>query len=945
MPSNVNVGAADFSLNLDLKGLKKNLKKSEKLFDKFFKSVNKSFKKLQKQSNKDFFSRIETSIKTISKKEIKIKVNTAALDKFSNKAESAINGVISDANKIGNALSQEFVRAETTAVNAANKIENQFNQINADKLKSSFRSTFAKVEGLAKSAASSIKSAFKGLDPGSKLVGGFKSSFSKIESMAKATGKAIGSALKTTAKVGIAGAGAGVGGVAIVAKLGDSLDAITKKLQLATDMQEKDLQKLQKLIVDVYRNNFTDSLADAANKLGIVNALLAAQGKDISKNTVKWQGLVEGIQTITDVEFWDADFFETTRAAVALMGEFPKEMKNIDDVFDFLAVGFKEGMDINKDFLDTISEYSPHFKEAGFKAKEMFSLIKTGLGGVGVGADQVGDFIKEFVNTFDELKDEDKVKGLIELFGKDKAKEILSSKDVNEVFSTLLVGVQKTSDKIKRLRLGKLFFGTKFEDVIKARDELTAFNKTLENNAGFIEKLRKQYDTFGNAVSGIWREVITGLSLLGSALGAETGKGGLVALKEGIRGLFEAIQPKVIELFKKFIEFITKALPKIESFVKKFDFEKSIKSVSKSVKSFIDPFKKFGKILSDIFKQVKESKSFQILIENIKSIFQIIKNFAPVVLPVLNLVFTAAGLTLQQLLKLIEFFSGKSKTGAVITGTVFAGLVAWLAKAGFSVKELSSLLRTLLLPIKALFKLLKSPILFFTDLKVNFDNFITALLKMWNQAKNLFKTTVMPWFLTVVIPWFKKVAWPKISTFIFGAVKSLWARIALLFVEGGLILVSIKNIWDTIMVILGEKTNTALNQWIDDNGKPIVVEFIDWAADEILKKISNVLSQIKNDFFGFIKNLGELDPGGEFKSKIKPDAITGASRRPSFSANNQLGGFANTPLNAISKPMGKPTIINNIHITGNHFPKNMDPREVERVLVKATVRQMTKRGK
>ena len=56
----------------------------------------------------------------------------------------------------------------------------------------------------------------------------------------------------------------------------------------------------------------------------------------------------------------------------------------------------QNGLDKNGDLLDTINEYSVHFKQAGFDAESMFNMLINGTESGTFSVDKLGDTVKEF---------------------------------------------------------------------------------------------------------------------------------------------------------------------------------------------------------------------------------------------------------------------------------------------------------------------------------------------------------------------------------------------------------------------------------------------------------------------------------------------------------------------------------------------------------------------
>ncbi len=85
------------------------------------------------------------------------------------------------------------------------------------------------------------------------------------------------------------------------------------------------------------------------------------------------------------------DVGQSLEASNAIMHTFGD---NSQEAFDTINAGLASAANANGDFLDQVSEYAPHFKEAGLAASEMVAVIAQG-NKQGVFSDKAADSIKE----------------------------------------------------------------------------------------------------------------------------------------------------------------------------------------------------------------------------------------------------------------------------------------------------------------------------------------------------------------------------------------------------------------------------------------------------------------------------------------------------------------------------------------------------------------------
>lgn len=67
-----------------------------------------------------------------------------------------------------------------------------------------------------------------------------------------------------------------------------------------------------------------------------------------------------------------------------------------EEAFNLIAQGAQNGLDKNGDLLDSINEYSVHFKSLGLDAEDMFNSFANGADAGTFSVDKLGDAVKEF---------------------------------------------------------------------------------------------------------------------------------------------------------------------------------------------------------------------------------------------------------------------------------------------------------------------------------------------------------------------------------------------------------------------------------------------------------------------------------------------------------------------------------------------------------------------
>lgn len=168
----------------------------------------------------------------------------------------------------------------------------------------------------------------------------------------KKASKELKDEIKDTA-VEIGGGIAAAGTFAATAVMSyDSVDSALKHLQAQTGMTDSEISSLRKNIEETYAGNFGDDMTEVAN----VMATVVQQTKEIDPSKV--QGMTENLFTLKDT--FDYDYSESLRAAKMLVDQFGISW---NEAFNLIVQGTQKGLNKNGDYLDSINEYSVHYKQ------------------------------------------------------------------------------------------------------------------------------------------------------------------------------------------------------------------------------------------------------------------------------------------------------------------------------------------------------------------------------------------------------------------------------------------------------------------------------------------------------------------------------------------------------------------------------------------------------
>ena len=263
---------------------------------------------------------------------------------------------------------------------------------------------------------------------------------------------------------------------------------------VATDNAEK----FKEIIDAIYENNYGEGFEDIAQAMAIVKTNIS----DIDDSQL--QGVTESALTLRDA--FEFDVNESVRTAKMLMDQYGL---SADEAFNLIAQGAQKGLNKNGDLLDTINEYSVHYKQLGLSAEEMLNSLANGSKAGTFSVDKLGDAIKEFGIR---VKDgSDSTKEAFEYLGYDADKLTKTLYEGGEkaanITSVLISELADMPDSVEKTTAGVALFGTMWEDLgaegIKALSELEG-EINLTNSA--LDEIKKQkYDDLKNQISQLGR--------------------------------------------------------------------------------------------------------------------------------------------------------------------------------------------------------------------------------------------------------------------------------------------------------------------------------------------------------------------------------------------------------------------------------------------------------
>ena len=276
-----------------------------------------------------------------------------------------------------------------------------------------------------------------------------------------------------------------------------SADKSLNNLQAKTGMSAEAVGELKTEMLDLYKNNYGDSLTDVADKIALVTQNIDESDpekiKEITQNAI---GLSDT---------FGSDFEENLRGVNGLITNMGL---TADEAFDLIAKGSQNGLDKTHELTDNLAEYSQLWGQAGFSAQEMFSILQNGLDSGAYKLDNVNDLVKEIsISIIDGRVSEnidsfsEKTKQLFESFENGGATQ-------REVFNSIINDLSNTTNLADQLATASRNWSALGED--NAMSVITALNNvndTYKDVSGTMQEINNiQYEDVGSQVQALGRQ-------------------------------------------------------------------------------------------------------------------------------------------------------------------------------------------------------------------------------------------------------------------------------------------------------------------------------------------------------------------------------------------------------------------------------------------------------
>lgn len=364
----------------------------------------------------------------------------------------------------------------------------------------------------------------------------FREVESRLEGM---NGKAIAVGASVVAVGAAITVGAVHAGKALI-NMGDAYNSTMGDLQAKTGATATEMEGLSDAVEGVYADrNLGEDMIQVADAIAIARQQTGLMGQDLESITA---------DAIMLQDTFDYDVNESVKAARALMQNF-----GIDGhtAMNYIAEGTQKGLDYSGELLDTISEYSVQFAKVGMDADDMFNIMQTGADNGAWKLDTLANAVKEF--SVASIDGSETTKEAFEALGYD-ADEVMSifakgGEDANIAFNTILNDLISMDDEVARDAIGVSLFKTTWEDLgVEALASLTDVTDATYLAGDALGEINTvKYDTIGQAIQGVQRQLEVQLAPAGSAAAQR-----LAEMSPQITESLETVSPYIEDLAVKF---------------------------------------------------------------------------------------------------------------------------------------------------------------------------------------------------------------------------------------------------------------------------------------------------------------------------------------------------------------------------------------------------------
>lgn len=281
-------------------------------------------------------------------------------------------------------------------------------------------------------------------------------------------------------------------------------DSAYASFQAQTGTSKEAMSQFREEMDDLYSRGFGDSLDDIADSM----AKVAQNTKETDPTKIK--ELTENALTLRDT--FGFEVTESMRAVNMLMDQFGISG---EEAFNLIVQGAQNGLDKNGDLLDSINEYSVHYKQMGYSADDFFNSLANGTDAGTFSVDKLGDAMKEFgIRSKDTASSTKEGFALLGYSAEASAEDIEAAKDeIADLEKNLQYATMEQdnfNDSTSELTRMK-----NADKIQEYSEKLEAAKQNLENmttatgeSGKSVEELQKQFAAGGDEARKATQEVL-----------------------------------------------------------------------------------------------------------------------------------------------------------------------------------------------------------------------------------------------------------------------------------------------------------------------------------------------------------------------------------------------------------------------------------------------------
>lgn len=284
----------------------------------------------------------------------------------------------------------------------------------------------------------------------------------------------------------------------MVTELGN-VEGAYNNFQTQTGKTAEEMGEFKEQINELYKNNYGESLEDIADAM----AKVAQNTKETDPTKIK--ELTENALVLRDTFGYEIN--ESMRAVNMLMDQFGITG---EEAFNLIVQGAQNGLDKNGDLLDSVNEYSVHYKQLGYDADDFFNSLANGTEAGTFSVDKLGDAMKEFgIRTKDTAESTTEGFELVGLNADEMREAFAKGGDTaQEATKKTLKALFEMEDEVAQNQAGVALFGTMWEDLGKdGVKALMSVDGELTTTKQSMEEIKQiKYDDVMNDISALGRQ-------------------------------------------------------------------------------------------------------------------------------------------------------------------------------------------------------------------------------------------------------------------------------------------------------------------------------------------------------------------------------------------------------------------------------------------------------